>query len=55
MSTSVQQRKYKSVLVWMMSYLDGVLYDMDAEISKERLNELQPEDLMRYFYFKTFR
>ena len=38
----------------MMSYLDGVLYGMDSEISKERLNELEPEDLMRYFYFKTF-
>ncbi len=45
MSMSVQQRKYKSILVRIISYLDGVVYDMDAEFSKKRLNELQTKDL----------
>ena len=49
-----QQRKYKSVWVQLILYLDGVSYVIDVEFSKKGLNELQPGDLMRYFYFKTF-
>ena len=53
MSTA-QQRKYRSVLVRMMSYLDGVTYGKDIEFTNDRLIELMPEDIMRYFYFETF-
>ena len=52
---SVQQiNKYKSVLVRMMSFLDGVTYSKETEFSNERLIALTPEDIMRYFYFETF-
>ena len=50
---SVQQRnKYKSVLVRMMSFLDGVTYGKETEFSNERLIALTPEDIMRYFFLK---
>ena len=52
--SAAQQRKYKSVLVRMMSFLDKVTYDKETEFLKERLNDLMPEDIMRYFYFETF-
>ena len=52
--SAAQQRKYRSVLVRMMSYLDGVTYGKDTEFTNDRLIELMPEDIMRYFYFETF-
>ena len=38
----------------MISFLDKVIYDIVTEFSKERLIDLMPEDIMRYFYFETF-
>ena len=48
MSTA-QKRKYKSVLVWMMLYLDEVLYGIETDFYNERLNKLMPEDIMMIF------
>ena len=53
MSTA-QQRKYQSVLVQMMSYLDRVIYGKETEFSNDRHIELMLEDIIRCFYFETF-
>ena len=34
----------------MMPYLDGVLYGKETEFSNDRLIELMPEDIMRFFF-----
>lgn len=43
--SAAQQRKYKSVLVRMMSSLDKVLYGKETEFWKERLIDLMPEEI----------
>ena len=48
MSTA-QQRKYKSLLVQMMSYLDGFLYGIETEFLNERLVKLMPEVILIFF------
>ena len=52
MSTA-QQRKYKSLLVQMMSYLDGFLYGIETEFLNERLIKLMPEVIL--IFLEMFR
>ena len=52
MSTA-QQRKYKSLLVQMMSYLDGFLYGIETEFLNERLIKLMLEVIL--IFLEMFR
>ena len=45
---------YKPVLIRLMSYLDGTQYPNETEFDKERLVQLTPKDLMRWFNHRTF-
>ena len=45
---------YKSVLVRLLSFLDNVQYSKETIFTKERLSEIKPYDLMRFFNWKIF-
>ena len=45
---------YKSILVRLISYLDNVQYSKETVFEKERLAQLKPDDLMRFFNWKIF-
>ena len=45
---------YKSILVCVISYLDNVQYSKETVFEKERLAQLKPDDLMRFFNWKIF-
>ena len=45
---------YLSVLLKLVGYLDNVTYPKGTEISRERLSELTPTHLMRWFNHITF-
>ena len=45
---------YKSILVCLLSYLDNVQYSKETIFNKERLSQLKPDDLMRFFNMKIF-
>ena len=43
----LQCKRYKSILLSMMSYKNGIIYGKDYEISDEQLlvSEIQPDDI----------
>ena len=45
---------YKSILVCLLSFLDDVQYSKETTFTKERLAQLKPDDLMRFFNLKIF-
>ena len=45
---------YKPVLIRLLSYLDSTPYSRETEFEDERLRELTPEDLMRWFNKQVF-
>ena len=45
---------YKSILVRLISYLDNIQYSKETVFEKERLAQLKPDDLMRFFNWKIF-
>jgi len=45
---------YKSVLVRILSYLDNVKYAKETIFPRDRLAEIKPDDLMRYFNMRIF-
>ena len=45
---------YKSVLVRLLSFLDNAEYSKDTIFPKERLADIKPDDLMRFFNLKIF-
>ena len=46
--------KYQATLVKMMSYVDNHEYHKDHDFTQERLGQLKPADLMRWFNNLTF-
>ena len=45
---------YKPVLIRLMSYLDGTEYSKETEFEADRLKELTPDDIMRWFNKQVF-
>ena len=50
----MSDRTYKKTLVRLMSYLDNIEYENDAEFTEQQLGELTPEKLMKWFNHETF-
>ena len=47
-------KRYKSVLVKFMSYLDNHEYSIDHEFTTERLSQIKPPDLMQWLNFQVY-
>ena len=47
-------RLYLRTLRALLSYLDGVVYTPEIEITEERLMQLTPQDIVRYFNFRAY-
>ena len=46
---------YSSVLLRLINHLDGTCLPKGTEITRDRITELTPKDLMRWFNFQVFR
>ena len=50
----LQCKRYKSILLSMMSYKYGIIYGKDYEFSDEQLCEIQPDDIYKWMALKVF-
>jgi hypothetical protein len=50
----MSSNQYKATFIKMMSYLDGEDHGTQVEFSPERLGQLTPSDLVRWFNYQTF-
>ena len=50
----LQCKRYKSILLSMMSYKYGIIYGKDYEFSDEQLSEIQPDDIYKWMALKVF-
>ena len=46
--------RYKSILVKLMSYLDGIDYEQNHEFTLEQLGALTPAHLIRWFNMRAY-
>ena len=47
-------RLYLRTLRALLSHLDGIAYTPEHEITQERLLQLPPYDIVRYFNFRAY-
>ena len=50
----LQCKRYKSIILSMMSYKYGIIYGKDYEFSDEQLSEIQSDDVYKWIALKVF-
>ncbi len=52
--TMVPPARYKQIFFQFMSFLDGIAYSADNDVSVERLATISTDDVVRYLHLKAF-